>query len=283
MASRTIDDEIDKLYQLPLEQFTPARNALAKGAGSDAKRIKALTKPPVAAWAVNQLFWHHSDVWKDLSQAAERARAVHRAVLSGKGGDVRAAGKAHEEALDRALTGTLDLLLEGGHPVTDTTRQAIVTTLRALPGDDPPGRLSRVLQPGGFEMLAGLSIGARSKIAKMPKAVAAPSKPAGRPSRAGQALPPKPKVDARALARARHALAGAHRGVREAETAVKRADFERARAEREAERTAKAAEAAREALREAVTQARAAAAALTSARDQSHKAEADLKRIEAPE
>ena len=56
------------------------------------------------------------------------------------------------------------MLQEGGHPATDATRQAILTTLRALPSDEPAGRLTRALQPGGFEMLAGLSIGGGRKV-----------------------------------------------------------------------------------------------------------------------
>ena len=55
MPARLIEDEIARLYQLPLDEFTSARNALAKRAGSDAAGIRALTKPSVPAWAVNQL------------------------------------------------------------------------------------------------------------------------------------------------------------------------------------------------------------------------------------
>ena len=54
MAPRALDSEMDTLYQLPLDEFTSARNALAKTAGSDAGRVRALVKPPIAAWAVNQ-------------------------------------------------------------------------------------------------------------------------------------------------------------------------------------------------------------------------------------
>jgi hypothetical protein len=57
MPARGLDARIDQLYQLPLEEFTSARNALAKDAGADAARVRALTKPPIAAWAVNQLHW----------------------------------------------------------------------------------------------------------------------------------------------------------------------------------------------------------------------------------
>ena len=96
MASRTLDAEIDRLYQLPLDEFTPARNALAKGAGGEAARVRALSKPPVAAWAVNQLYWRKTEVWNALLAAAENAHRVQRAVLAGRAGDVRAASKVHD-------------------------------------------------------------------------------------------------------------------------------------------------------------------------------------------
>ena len=51
-----IDEQIDKLYQLPLDEFTSARNALAKEAGPAAAEVRALQKPPLAAWAPNILF-----------------------------------------------------------------------------------------------------------------------------------------------------------------------------------------------------------------------------------
>ena len=57
MARRPLDDQIDRLYQLPLDEFTSARNALAKEAGPEAAAIKRLEKPNTAAWAINQLFW----------------------------------------------------------------------------------------------------------------------------------------------------------------------------------------------------------------------------------
>src|SRR3954451_19713893 len=62
MASKGLEQEIERLYQLPLEEFTPARNALAKGS-TEAARIRALAKPPIGAWAVNQLYWTDPDTW----------------------------------------------------------------------------------------------------------------------------------------------------------------------------------------------------------------------------
>ena len=55
-----LEQRIDDLYALPLERFTPERDALAKELAADgdragAARVKALRKPVVAAWAVTAL------------------------------------------------------------------------------------------------------------------------------------------------------------------------------------------------------------------------------------
>jgi hypothetical protein len=295
MAARALETEIDRLYQLPLGEFTPARNALAKGAGAESARIRALAKPPIAAWAVNQLYWEHGDVWNDLIAAAENARKAHRAVLAGRAGDVRAAGKVHDDAVEKALKATLALLASAGQPATDATKHAIGTTLRALPADDPPGRLTRALQPAGFEMLSGLPVAAGP-----PRA----SRPA--PERAGAAPPsakstPQPKVDAKALTKAKHQAASAARALQDAETAARREEFEKVRTEREEKRAAEAVDKAREALERATEEleqaetaakdaaekrkasakrARDAQAALSEARDRAEAAAAELTTIE---
>jgi hypothetical protein len=237
-ASR-IDGEIDRLYQLPLDQFTTARNALAKEAGPEAADVRSLEKPSVAAWAVNQLYWQRRHVYDGLVRAAEKLRAAHKAVLTGRSGDLRETGQAHETQIDLATKATLEVLASEGQPVTDATKQAIITTLRALPIDGAPGRLTRPLQPGGFEMLAGLSLAPG-------KAKAAPStsrrQPAGKPAR---------KDASKAVERARNAAAAAARAVRDAEHAAKRAEFELARTSREAEKLTKELADSREALEHA--------------------------------
>ena len=55
-----LEDEVDRLYGLPLEEFTPARNELAKrlrkdGRKAEAARVGELAKPSLALWTVNQL------------------------------------------------------------------------------------------------------------------------------------------------------------------------------------------------------------------------------------
>ncbi len=155
--AKALEAEIDALFQLPPAEFTAARNSLAKGAGGQAAAIKALTKPPIAAWAVNQLYWKDSERYEALIDAANEVRKTHRAVIEGRKADLRSAGREHELALDAALKSTMALLKDAGQPATDATKHAVLNTLRALPADEPPGRLTRTLSPGGFEMLAGVT------------------------------------------------------------------------------------------------------------------------------
>jgi hypothetical protein len=248
--------EIDRLYRLPLADFTAARNALAKTGGADVRQV---AKPTLPAWAVNQLYWRDRKTYNALVAAADAQRRTHHAVLAGRKGDLRAAGKAHDAAVEAALKATLAIVTADGHPVTDATRTGILTTLRALPGDEPAGRLTQTLQPGGFEMLAGLTIaGARKTQSKAPLA---------RRGKAGMATP---KPDPKAVARARAQVDDAARKVRQAEQAARREEFEAARASREAEKAERVAAEARdasEAARELLEEAEAAVPPATRARD----------------
>jgi len=240
--TRTLDDRIDRLYQLPLDEFTSARNALAKevaAEGGAANDIKKLTKPPAAAWAINQVHWRRRPVFDAFMASAGALRHAHADVVAGKRADLRAAGTAHEEALEALLKAALSVLAEAGQPATDATRQAIATTLRALPGANArPGRLATVLQPRGFEMLAGMPVGSAPAAPKpAPKAAAKEAAPK-------EAVPKDSQAEARAraaeraktLAKAKDALAGATKAEKAAAQAVRQEEFEAARSNREVER-----------------------------------------------
>lgn len=262
-----IDAEIDRLFQLPPADFTAARNALAKGAGAQASAIKALSKPPIAAWAVNQLYWKDPERYEALVDAANEMRKTHRAVIEGRKADLRSAGREHELALDAALKSTMALLKEAGQPATDVTKHAVLNTLRALPADEPPGRLTKTLAPGGFEMLAGMTPAAAPRRST---AKPAPSKDDG----AG----PKRKIEdakaereaARAAVKAREERAAAERALRDAEQRARQAEFEAARAARDATKAEKRLEEARrdlEAAQEAFNEAETEAANATRTRE----------------
>jgi hypothetical protein len=288
MPARTLNDEIGRLYQGPLEEFTAARNALAKQAGKEAPRIRALPKPSVPAWAVNQLYWRDRHTWDALVAAADNARAVNRAVLAGKSGDVRAANQVHEEAVESAFKATVALLSASGHPLTDATRQAMSMTLRALPGSEPPGQLAKPLQPGGFDALAGLTLAARPSASPRSSASSAGSwkLETGSSKSHPSSVSRKPPIDAHAAARQRQAEASAARALKDAEADIRRSEFDLARLEREERRAQESREKAREVLERAKADLQkadkdldAAADAARAAKEKTRKAQETLARM----
>lgn len=152
------DDDIDGLYRLPPEVFTEARNRLATRAGGDAgKAIRALVKPQLAAWAVNQVYWRDRVAFDRLVKAAEGVRAAHRRLVSGEAADVAGAERAHHDALSQAMARARAALEEIAQPVSPAVLAAVADTLRALPTADPFGRLAKPLAPtSGFDAFAGV-------------------------------------------------------------------------------------------------------------------------------
>lgn len=216
-------DEIDRLYQLPLDEFTSARNALAKQSAAGAE-IKALQKPSVPAWAVNQLYWQRRKAYDHLMAAAEKRRDAHARRLTGKASDVDAAEAAHAVALKKAAEEIRTLLSAAGDSATPATMIAVNDTLQGLPGDEPAGRLTRPLKPKGFEALAGLVSFAKAlpPIAK-PSIKSQPTKPDKRAEEAKQ----------RQLDEIAEALREARTAEREASTALARSRDARDRVEQE--------------------------------------------------
>jgi hypothetical protein len=275
MASRRLETDIDRLYQLPLEEFTAARNALARTAGENAADVRRLVKPSIPAWAVNQLYWKRRDLYDALIDASAALRKTHKTILGGRRADLREPSRAHEDALDAALKGALALLQDAGHPATDATRQGVLTTLRALPTNEPPGRLTETQQPGGFEMLQGLSIAGSKGVLRAKVEPARIESHRGGGARADRQ---KEKVD-RELDTKRIEAA---RAVREAEQAARREEFESMRAARDAEKMARQLERAREALKTAqqvLAEAETAAAAAERDRDAAARRAKETERL----
>ena len=148
-----LDADIDHLYQLPLGEFTAARNALAERAGERRASVKALQKPTAAAWAVNQLHWHRRAVLGSLLKAAEHLRSAQLVVIGGGQADVAARERAHGEALRVAIDAARDLLVAAGEGTSPQVMADIRDTLQALPAAEPVGRLTRPLSPMGFDAL----------------------------------------------------------------------------------------------------------------------------------
>jgi hypothetical protein len=232
--------EIDRLFQLPLSEFTPARNELLKRAPAQEKlHIQALHKPNVPAWAVNQLYWRERKVYDLLVRTAERLRAAHAQTIKGRSVDLAAVELPHAAAVKRAADRVRDILARSGDAATSATMNAVMDTLQALPGGGEPGRLTRPLAPLGFGALSAIVKGA-----KTPKGLAEIVTFA-RPK------PPKPNPEV-ASAEAKRAKAEADKRQREIETELKgldrelaaarkaltRAEAAKADADREVERSA---------------------------------------------
>ena len=150
MAANPLDEQIDQLYRLPLDGFTPARNALAKGAGPRANEIKRLEKPNAAAWAVNQLFWRERRIYDELIEASQQLRAAYREQLAGKSPDVRGAEATHKAAVKRATQTGRAMVEADGSKASEGVMVAVRETLDILPSSDPPGRLTKPRWARGY-------------------------------------------------------------------------------------------------------------------------------------
>jgi flagellar biosynthesis GTPase FlhF len=154
-----LDAKIDDLYRLPLAEFTTARNALAKSLPKDdAKVVKALEKPTVVPWTVNQVYWRARSTYDRLMKSGENLRAVQIAALEGRAADVRAASEAHRRAISDAVAeGERLAAAVGVKPGADALARTFESLSLATNATHTPGRLTAVMQPAGFEALLGVT------------------------------------------------------------------------------------------------------------------------------
>ena len=187
-------DELDALYALPLEEFTAARNELAKRLGDPS--IKQLQKPTVPAWAVNQLARRREVDVRRLLRAGEQLEEAQKDVV--RGGEQKAFERARRDERDavrRLRAEAAELLRAGGHAASDATLERVAKTLHAAAGSEDgrallrDGRLTEELEPQGFEAFAALagSISPRQR---------SRSKPSREPSAADRRRAQKAREDA---------------------------------------------------------------------------------------
>jgi hypothetical protein len=224
-----VAEEIDELYEAPLDEFTALRNALARRTGDAA--MKQLKKPSVAAWAVNQVARRREVDLQRLLRAGEALEAAQKEVV--QGGDHRPFERARtdeRDAVRRLRSAAAELLRGAGHPASAQTLERVAKTLHAGAATDEgrralrEGRLSEELEPQGFEALAAVAGSARKRGKRAEKERG--------PSEAAR----------RRAAKAHEAADEARREADEAAAALNAAERELERARREAERTARKAE-----------------------------------------
>jgi hypothetical protein len=182
--------DIGGLYGLPLDEFTPTRDALAAelrkaGDREGAERVKALRKPNVAAWALNQVQRTNPAQVDELIEAGERLREGQDQLLAG--GDRQPLDEAVAD--QRRLVADLARhaereLVAAGRPVSASVQEKLRATLNAAASDPEAqerlaaGQLVRDHQASGMGPLApepAASAGAPSK-KPAPKATAATKK-----------------------------------------------------------------------------------------------------------
>src|SRR4051812_32985465 len=131
------DERIDGLYDLPLDEFTAARNELAKELrASDreaAEQVKGLRKPSAAAWALNQAVRRDPAGLKEFLDAAGELRDAHEALLGGGEREALEGATQRERRAAGALADAAEEAAGGGGP---GLRDKVAGTLRAAVADE---------------------------------------------------------------------------------------------------------------------------------------------------
>jgi len=256
-AETELEREIDRLYALPLGEFTAARDEGAKQLRADGQRdladqVKHVRKPTAAVWIVNRLAHEREVDVQRLLKAGEALTKSQVEAASGNAADSFTEARREEQrALERLADAARELAEREALGASGIERA--IQTLRAasLTAEGREllkrGRLTEELEPPGFDALS-----------------AAPKR------RTRRAKPTERKDDReerrRVLNEARERVGQLRSKERELVKAARAARAEAERAEREAAASRKRADA---------EDAKAAAAA-----DQRAAAESELERLE---
>lgn len=269
---------IDGLFQGPQAAFIGARNALAlvlraNRDADGAAHVKALAKPSISAWALNQLWWHHHEPFQALLRAGEHIRAT---ALAGAGpAQQAAAGKARRQALTELGQRAQRLLLEAGHAAANATMRKLMTSLEAAAAygrqvtDPPLGRRSTDLAAPGFESMAALG-----GVLPLPSGGASTATGSRTPTSTQDAASTE---DAAANGPDTTPPSAAQRRVTQAHSALSEAQSQASTAARNIDELTRLADAHGEALAEASSADQDAQAALRQAQHAAERTEAQLR------
>jgi hypothetical protein len=230
--SQSLESDVDRLYGLPVAGFVAARDELARtlreqGDRERAKEVKALPKPTIAAWAVNQLARREKMNLRSLLSAGERLRAAQQELLErGSPESLEQARQDERKAIGALTEAARRFLAEAGEKSSQSTLDRVDETLHAAALDPEfaervrEGRLTRETQATGFGF----------------GSIEFPAAAKGRGSATKEAPPRRTKRREAAEAKERAAaerVQEADRALREAERAVeaKRRELERAESE----------------------------------------------------
>jgi len=264
MADRReeLEASIDRLYALPLSEFTAARNDLARrlrgeGEGDDATAVRGLRKPSVVAWALNQTQRRHPERGRALLAVGERLRDAQEKLLAGGGREALQRAVADErDLIDQLAEAAEHELRAAGQSIGPSHQERLRSTLHAVASDPEAreglaaGRLIRDHEASGLGPLIG---------------------PGAPPARSASRQPAKATRGAEAARR------------RNASRVVRRLERARARRRELEEQTADAGRRVRQARADADRAATAlerAQAAELRARDRAQRAAAELGQLE---
>ncbi len=265
-----LESALDRLYAVGLEEFTSTRNRLSSelASGGDktaGAQIKALKKPNIAAWTLNQLARSHQDQLDELFAATDRVRRAHRRALSGgKATDLRDATDSRNRVVSKLTKIAATILVEAGHSAAQSTLSSISDSFMAVASDDigadllRKGRLFRELQPGAIVDVAGLTLVPDGDDDAVPAA----------------------KPDQTVIQAARVKVNEARQKVKDANEALRDADTEAWKVSGEADEAERRAKSAREAAEFAKRAAEARKAEAEAAAKVLEEAQEELKRLD---
>jgi len=223
--------ELDRLYGLPLGEFTSARDELAKtlraqGDADRAREVKKLRKPTVAVWLVNHLA-HERQL--DVQRLLKAGDALTKSqAAAGKPETFSEARRDERHALAQLAKAARELA--GRESIGSSAVDRAIETLRAASVTEEGrellrrGRLTEELEPPGFEALTGVAKPAR-------KDAPAKTKPArGERAEKRQATQQARERVRQLRAEERELVKAARAAVREAERAEAEAVAARSRA-----------------------------------------------------
>jgi DNA repair exonuclease SbcCD ATPase subunit len=149
------EEVADRLYGMPPEQFTAARDEAAKSAPrGQAAKIRALRRPTLAAWAVNLLVRSDRDRITALLGLGEQLRRAHQEL---DGGQLRELAQQQRRLVGALSERTQELTAEAGRPVGESVLREVADTVHAALADPDAaeelatGRMTKALaRPTGF-------------------------------------------------------------------------------------------------------------------------------------
>jgi len=177
------DAGVERLYGLPLGEFTAARDELAAelraaGDSAGATRVKSLRKPSTAVWAINQVARRRPGRMDALLQAGERMREAQGAA------GLREASEAHHELVWELLQQATNVLAEAGIRAPGDHLDGIRITLQSAPGATEHerellrrGMLTRELEPADVGEVMRMMVGGERR-----KTLPVDATPSGRPA-----------------------------------------------------------------------------------------------------